>query len=178
MRAPSSSCPGRASPAPSSSPELPVGQHSASNASTRLAGRRGGREAHTGRSSPGRSRSSNQTHRSWFYFFPTSITHLHPPLPPSSYLLQSVLVSLVGALELGHQFSQCAVGQRLVHQVLAAAHAQRSVAAVAVDAQHNVVEAVARKLGLKADGEALERRQPVGQVAGRHSRVKEGFMKK
>lgn len=120
-----------------------------------------------------------------FLIPPRLLSYLHsapppssPSLPPSPYLLQSVLVSLVGALELGHQFSQCAVGQRLVHQVLAAAHAQRSVAAVAVDAQHNVVEAVARKLGLKADGETLERRQPVGQVAGRHSGIKEGFMKK
>lgn len=85
-----------------------------------------------------------------------------------------MLVSLVGALELGHQFSQCAVGQRFVHQVRAAAHAQRTVAAVAVDAQHNVVEAVARKLGLKADGETLERRQPVGQVAGQQTGIKEG----
>lgn len=76
-----------------------------------------------------------------------------------------MLVSLVRALELGHQFSQRAVDQRLVHQVLAAAHAQRSVAAVAVDAQDNVVEAVARKLGLKADGETLKRRQAVGQVS-------------
>ena len=55
--------------------------------------------------------------------------------------------------------------ERLVHQVLAAAHAQRPVAAVAVDAQDNMVEAVARKLGLKADGETLERRQAVGQVS-------------
>lgn len=100
-----------------------------------------------------------------------------PPLfIPFSYLLQSVLVSLVGALELSHQLSQCAVGQRFVHQVLAAAHAQRAVAAVAVDAQHNMVEAVARKLGLKADGETLERRQPVGKVAGRHIGVKEGLV--
>lgn len=54
-----------------------------------------------------------------------------------------MLVSLVGALELGHQFPQRVVRQRLVHEVLAAAHAQRAVAAVAVDAQHDVVEAVA-----------------------------------
>lgn len=102
---------------------------------------------------------------------------LMPPLPPSfnrSHLLQSVLVSLVGALELCNQFSQCAVSQWFVHQVLAAAHAKRTVAAVAVYAQHNVVEAVARKLGLKADGETLERRQTVGQVAGQHTGVKEG----
>lgn len=85
--------------------------------------------------------------------------------PPWSYLLQSVLVSLVGALKLGHQFSQRAVRQRLVHQVLAAAHAQRAVAPVAVHAQDDVVEAVARKLRLEADGEALQGRQPVGQVA-------------
>lgn len=76
-----------------------------------------------------------------------------------------MLVSLVGVLELGHQLPQRAVGQRLVHEVLTAAHAQRSIAAVAVDTQHDVVEAVARELGLKADGEALERRQSVGQVA-------------
>ena len=82
--------------------------------------------------------------------------HSSSLLHPSSYLLQSVLVSLVRALKLGHQFSQCAVCQRFVHQVLATAHAKRSVAAVAVDAQHNVVEAVARKLGFKADGETLE----------------------
>lgn len=95
-------------------------------------------------------------------------SHPHPPrVRTPSYLLQGVLVSPVGALELGHQFAQRAVRQRLVHQVLAAAHAQRAVAAVAVHAQHHVVEAVARKLRLKADGEALERRQPVGQVAGR-----------
>lgn len=75
-----------------------------------------------------------------------------------------MLVSLVGALELGHQLPQRVVRQRLVHEVLAAAHAQRAVAAVAVDAQHDVVEAVARELGLKADGEALQRGQPVGQV--------------
>lgn len=174
---PSSSCRGRVSPAPSSCPELPVAQHSAPNASTRLAGRRGGREAHTGRSSPARSRQWNQTHPCWFkFFFPTSIPHAHPPLLPfaiPSYLLQGVLVSLVGALEFSHQFSQCAVGQWFVHQVLAAAHTQWSVAAVAVDTQHNMVEAVAWKLGLKADGETLEWRQPVGQVAGQHSGIKE-----
>lgn len=108
--------------------------------------------------------------------FPTSIPHAHPPLLPffiPSYLLQGVLVSLVGALEFSHQFSQCAVGQWFVHQVLAAAHTQWSVAAVAVDTQHNMVEAVAWKLGLKADGETLEWRQPVGQVAGQHSGIKE-----
>lgn len=77
-----------------------------------------------------------------------------------------MLVSLVGALKLGHQLPQRAVGQWFVHEVLTAAHPQRSIAAVAVDAQHDVVEAVAGKLGLEADGEALERRQPVCQVAG------------
>lgn len=101
----------------------------------------------------------------------THVAHLLPRLPPSSYLLQGVLVSLVGALELRHQFSQRAVRQRLVHQVLASAHAERAVAAVAVDAQHDVVEAVPRKLGLKADGETLERRQAVGQVAGQRLRI-------
>lgn len=54
----------------------------------------------------------------------TNTTSILLFLPAFSYLLQSVLVSLVGALELGHQFSQCAVGQWFVHQVLAAAHAQ------------------------------------------------------
>lgn len=100
--------------------------------------------------------------------------HISSLLHPSSYLLQSVLVSLIRALKLGHQFSQCAVCQRFVHQVLAAAHSKWSVAAIAVDAQHNMVEAVAWKLGFKADWETLEWRQPVGQVAGQHSRVKEG----
>lgn len=110
------------------------------------------------------------------------LSYLHsssPSLPssllhPISHLLQGVLVSLVGVLKLGHQFSQRAVGQWFVHQVLAAAHAQRSVATVTVDAQHNVVEAVTRKLSLKADGETLERRQPVCQVAGQHTGVREG----
>lgn len=36
-----------------------------------------------------------------------------------------------------------------------------------------MVKAVTRKLGLKADGETLERRQPIGQVADQHSRIKE-----
>lgn len=93
--------------------------------------------------------------------------HQNLPVRTPSYLFQGVLVSPVGALELGHQFAQRAVRQRLVHQVLAAAHAQRTVAAVAVHAQHHMVEAVARKLRLKADGEALERRQAIGQIAGR-----------
>ena len=84
----------------------------------------------------------------------------------SLYLLQRVLVSLVGALELRHQLAQGAVRQRLVHQVAAPAHAQGAVASVAVHAQHHVVEAVARELGLEADGEALQGGQPVGQVAG------------
>lgn len=82
--------------------------------------------------------------------------------PP--YLLDCVLVSLVRGLEVRDQVPQRAVRQRLVHQVLAAAHAQRAIATVTVDAQHHVVEAVARELGLKTDGEALERREPVGQV--------------
>ena len=74
----------------------------------------------------------------------------------SPYLLQRVLVSLVGALELRHQLAQGAVRQRLVHQVTAPAHAQGAIAAVAVHAQHHVVEAVARELGLEADGETLQ----------------------
>lgn len=59
------------------------------------------------------------------------------------HLFQRVLVSLVRALKLSHQFSQRAVCQRFVHQVLTAAHAQRTISAIAVDAKHNVVEAVA-----------------------------------
>ena len=84
-----------------------------------------------------------------------------------------MLVSLVGALKVGHQFSQRAVSQRFVHQVGAPAHAQRPVAPVAVNAQNHVVEAVSGELGFKADGETLERRQPVGQVADQHQGVKE-----
>lgn len=81
-----------------------------------------------------------------------------------------MLVSLVRTLKFSHQFSQCPVSQWFVHQVLAAAHAHRSVATVAVDAQDHMVETVTRKLGLKADGETLQRREAVGQVAGHQLR--------
>lgn len=83
-----------------------------------------------------------------------------------------MLVSLVGALKVVHQLTERAVVERLVHEVRAPAHAQRAVASVAVDAQDHVVETVARELRLEADGEALQRRQAVGQVAGRnHVRI-------
>lgn len=76
-----------------------------------------------------------------------------------------MLVLPVGTLKFSHQVSQGPVGQRLVHQVLAPAHSQRPVAAIAVHPQNHMVEAVTRELGLKADGEALQCGQPVGQVA-------------
>lgn len=65
------------------------------------------------------------------------------------------------------------MGEWFVHQVLAAAHTERPIPAIAIDAQHNMVKAVTRKLGLKADGKTLERRQPIGQVADQHRRIKE-----
>ena len=77
-----------------------------------------------------------------------------------------MLVAQVRVLKVGNQLSERAEGQGLVHQVLAPAHAQRAVAAVAVDAQDHVVEVVAGELGLKADGETLQGGQAVGQVAG------------
>ena len=83
-----------------------------------------------------------------------------------SHLFERVLVAQVRVLKVGNQLSERAEGQGLVHQVLAPAHAQRAVAAVAVDAQDHVVEVVAGELGLKADGETLQGGQAVGQVAG------------
>lgn len=72
------------------------------------------------------------------------------------HLLHGVLVAPVGVLKLKDQLTKCAEAQRLVHQVSTPAHAQCTVAAIAVDAQDHVVEVVAGELCLKADGKALQ----------------------
>ncbi|TNN52305.1 hypothetical protein EYF80_037459 [Liparis tanakae] len=57
-------------------------------------------------------------------------------------LAQGVPVAPVGAFELLHQVRQRAELQRLEHEVVPPADAQRAEAAAAVDAQHDVVEVV------------------------------------
>lgn len=78
------------------------------------------------------------------------------------HFLHGVLVTAVRVLKVEHQLAERAEAQGSVHEVGTATHAQGAVAAVAVNAQHHVMEVVPGELRLKADGETLHGGQTVG----------------
>ena len=57
-------------------------------------------------------------------------------------LLDCVKIFLVGVFKVKDEVTQSPKGQWLVHQLSPSAHAQRAIAAVAVNPQHNVVKVV------------------------------------
>lgn len=61
---------------------------------------------------------------------------------PNLDLLDRVQVFLIGVFKVKDKVTQSPKGQRLVHQLSPAAHAQRAVVAIAVNPQHNVVKVV------------------------------------
>lgn len=78
------------------------------------------------------------------------------------HLLHGVLVMAVRVLKVEHQLAERAEAQGSVHEVGTPTHTQRTVAAVAVNAQHHVMEVVPGELRLKADGETFYGGQTVG----------------
>lgn len=83
---------------------------------------------------------------------------------PNLDLLECVQVFLVGVLEVKDEVTQSPKGQWLVHQLSPSAHAQRAVAAIAVNPQHDVVKVVSWEVGFEADGEPLDGRLSIGEV--------------
>lgn len=100
-----------------------------------------------------------------FPFYPLHGVRVVGHVLPDPDLPQGVPVPPVGALKFLHQVHQSPKLQRLEHEVLPAADAQRAEASPTVDSQHDVVEVVPWELRLEAEGEALDVRHVVGEVA-------------
>lgn len=83
-------------------------------------------------------------------------------IQPNLDLLDCVQVFLIGVFKVKDEVTQSPKGQRLVHQLGPSAHAQRAIAAIAINPQHNMVKVVSWEVGFKADGESLDGRLSIG----------------